>query len=464
MTPKPHTTGPQTAVVVGPPGEEIYTDQYGRVKVQFHWDRYGKMDENSSCWIRVSSPWAGSNYGGIHIPRIGQEVVVDFINGDPDYPIITGRVYNAMQMPPWELPKHKTQSGYQTNWSKGGGGKHMLRFEDQKGIEHIELSTDHGNTHLHMGYLMNQRTEAKRSYGFELRTNEWGSVRADKGLLLTTYTSDFKQKISHDSPDGHEQMGATLAQSSALIQETEQAVNATKDTLANVVQSKGGVMSALTQGLPSIAGAVQAVIAAVAGGGSGPAEGGVSGNMDPAMPDAQDMLGLSRKIDKPIVSIVSPEGHTMISPKPVVVSSGQSISIRSQAPMTLTAGGQYTQLAKAGMVTQVSSGGQVNTVSGGDVISHARAGAMNLIAAQDASMTSTGANANVVGSKSVLLQGQSKDAFVVGGERVALVCGKSSIVLLADGRIFIKGDKGSIDFDNILQIFGTPVDINSDKG
>ena len=183
-----------------------------------------------------------------------------------------------------------------------------------------------------------------------------------------------------------------------------------------------------------------------------------------AMPDAQDMLGLSRKIDKPIVSIVSPEGHTMISPKPVVVSSGQSISIRSQAPMTLTAGGQYTQLAKAGMVTQVSSGGQVNTVSGGDVISHARAGAMNLIAAQDASMTSTGANANVVGSKSVLLQGQSKDAFVVGGERVALVCGKSSIVLLADGRIFIKGDKGSIDFDNILQIFGTPVDINSDKG
>ena len=82
MTPKPHTTGPQTAVVVGPPGEEIYTDKYGRVKVQFHWDRYGQMNENSSCWIRVSSPWAGANYGGIHIPRIGQEVVVDFLNGD----------------------------------------------------------------------------------------------------------------------------------------------------------------------------------------------------------------------------------------------------------------------------------------------------------------------------------------------------------------------------------------------
>ena len=149
MTPKPHTTGPQTAVVVGPPGEEIYTDQYGRVKVQFHWDRYGKMDENSSCWIRVSSPWAGSNYGGIHIPRIGQEVVVDFINGDPDYPLITGRVYNAMQMPPWDLPANKTQSGFLTRSTKGGtpghglhnspGTANAIRFEDKAGQEQLWL-------------------------------------------------------------------------------------------------------------------------------------------------------------------------------------------------------------------------------------------------------------------------------------------------------------------------------------
>ena len=108
VTPKPRSLGPQTAVVVGPPGEEIWTDKYGRVKVQFHWDRIGAMDENSSCWIRVSHPWAGARYGGIFTPRIGQEVIVDFLNGDPDYPIITGRVYNADQMPPWELPKHKT--------------------------------------------------------------------------------------------------------------------------------------------------------------------------------------------------------------------------------------------------------------------------------------------------------------------------------------------------------------------
>ena len=148
-TPKPNTTGPQTAVVVGPPGEEIYTDEYGRVKVQFHWDRYGKMNENSSCWIRVSSPWAGSNYGGIYIPRIGQEVIVDFLNGDPDYPIITGRVYNAMQMPPWGLPGNKTQSGFLTRSSKDGvpgdgmkaspGTANAIRFEDLAGAEQLWL-------------------------------------------------------------------------------------------------------------------------------------------------------------------------------------------------------------------------------------------------------------------------------------------------------------------------------------
>lgn len=149
ITPKPHTTGPQTAVVVGPPGEEIYTDEYGRVKVQFHWDRYGQMNENSSCWIRVSSPWAGANYGGIHIPRIGQEVIVDFLNGDPDHPIITGRVYNAMQMPPWDLPANKTQSGFLTRSSKGGtpghgqknspGTANAIRFEDKAGQEQLWL-------------------------------------------------------------------------------------------------------------------------------------------------------------------------------------------------------------------------------------------------------------------------------------------------------------------------------------
>src|SRR5687768_278122 len=144
ITSKPIVQGPQTAVVVGPAGDEIYTDKYGRVKAQFHWDRYGKKDENSSCWIRVSHPWAGKNWGMVAIPRIGQEVIVDFLEGDPDQPIITGRVYNAEQMPPYELPANMTQTGILSRSSKGGSGANAneLRFEDKKGSELVYLHAE----------------------------------------------------------------------------------------------------------------------------------------------------------------------------------------------------------------------------------------------------------------------------------------------------------------------------------
>jgi type VI secretion system secreted protein VgrG len=138
-TPKPMAVGPQSAVVVGPSGEEIYTDQYGRVKVQFPWDRVGTKNENSSCWVRLTESWAGKNWGTIFLPRIGQEVVVEFINGDPDRPLVTGRVYNATHMPPYALPDNKTQCGLKTRSSKQGAAADFneLRFEDKKGAEDI---------------------------------------------------------------------------------------------------------------------------------------------------------------------------------------------------------------------------------------------------------------------------------------------------------------------------------------
>lgn len=145
-TRRPFVHGPQTATVTGPPGEEIHTDRYGRVKVQFHWDRLGKNDEHSSCWVRVSQLWAGSGWGGIHIPRIGQEVIVDFLEGDPDRPLITGRVYNAMNMPPYGLPANATQSGIKSNSSKGGGGFNELMFEDRKGSELVFLHAQKDET------------------------------------------------------------------------------------------------------------------------------------------------------------------------------------------------------------------------------------------------------------------------------------------------------------------------------
>jgi type VI secretion system secreted protein VgrG len=139
LTPKPVVQGVQPALVVGPAGDEIYTDEYGRVKVHFYWDRHDKKNENSSCWVRVCHPWAGKNWGMIHLPRIGQEVIVDFVEGDPDCPIITGRVYNAEQMPPWALPGNMTQSGILTRSTKGGtaANANAIRFEDKKGSEQL---------------------------------------------------------------------------------------------------------------------------------------------------------------------------------------------------------------------------------------------------------------------------------------------------------------------------------------
>ncbi|KGR97571.1 type VI secretion system Vgr family protein [Burkholderia sp. ABCPW 111] len=141
--PKPRTRGPQTAVVTGPPGQDIWTDQYGRVKLKFHWDRSAARDQNSSCWVRVSYAWTGNNYGGVHIPRIGSEVIVDFENGDPDRPIVTGQVYNALHMPPWPLPDHATQSGMLSRTPAGSGeNANMLRFEDKAGEEQVKLHAE----------------------------------------------------------------------------------------------------------------------------------------------------------------------------------------------------------------------------------------------------------------------------------------------------------------------------------
>jgi len=141
-TPKPEVRGTQTAIVVGPAGEEIYTDKYGRVKVQFHWDREGKRDENSSCWIRVAQLWAGPGWGAMYIPRIGQEVVVDFLEGDPDRPIIIGTVYHGSNMPPYPLPDEKTKSTIKSDSSLGGDGFNEIRFEDKKGKEQIFIHAE----------------------------------------------------------------------------------------------------------------------------------------------------------------------------------------------------------------------------------------------------------------------------------------------------------------------------------
>jgi type VI secretion system secreted protein VgrG len=180
--PKPVVQGPQTAMVVGKSGEEIWTDKYGRIKVQFHWDRDGKENELSSCWVRVQQAWAGAGWGSMFIPRIGMEVVVSFLEGDPDRPLVTGCVYNSDAMPPYPLPAEQTKSTVKSNTSKGGGGFNEIRFEDKKDSEEIFV-------------------QAEKDYNRVVKNNDTlkvGFEKKDKGDQTIAIKNDRSLDVGHD--------------------------------------------------------------------------------------------------------------------------------------------------------------------------------------------------------------------------------------------------------------------------
>ena len=187
-TPKAHVRGPQTALVTGPPGEEIHVDALGRIKIQFHWDRLGQYDEKSSCYVRVMQSWAGNGYGSLFIPRIGMEVVVGFLEGDPDQPIVTGCVYNGVNKPPYANDGYTTRSGIKTLSSKGGGGTNELRFEDKKGSEEVFL-------------------QAEKDFNVNVKNNRTESIGADSnhdigGKHLIHVGGDRHLKVDSESFTG----------------------------------------------------------------------------------------------------------------------------------------------------------------------------------------------------------------------------------------------------------------------
>jgi len=183
--PTPKVLGSQTAVVTGPAGEEIHCDEYGRLKVQFHWDREGQADDKTSCWLRVSTSWAGDRYGGIAIPRVGMEVLVTFLEGDPDQPLVTGCLYHKEHVVPYDLPANKTRSVFKTLSSPGGAGYNELRIEDRKGAEqiyvHAQRDWDENIEHdqkIRIGHGRHDTVEAN-SYS-EFKAEEHRTIHADR--------------------------------------------------------------------------------------------------------------------------------------------------------------------------------------------------------------------------------------------------------------------------------------------
>lgn len=381
-TPKPLMSGPQTAVVVGPSGEEIFTDEYARVKVQFHWDRLGGKDENSSCFVRVSSVWAGSGWGFIQIPRIGQEVIVDFLEGDPDQPIITGRVYNAAQMPPYGLPANATQSGWKSNSSPGGGGWNEMRFEDKKGSEEVYF-------------------QAEKDHNELIKNNETRTIGND---FAEDVGHDAKQDIGHDRT---ETVGNDKSVTVGHDQTTSIGNNDTETVGVNRVLSVGsnetisiGSNSSETIGLnhtQTVAVAQTITVGAARVDSVGASETRTVGAVQ------SNTIGASRD-----VTVGASQSHSIGSDDGWTIGSNRSVSVGSNESMTV-------------------GGNQTETVSGDVALKIGKGRATDIA---DAEMMNVGKDMGIkVGKKFVL------DVT----DEITLKCGDAQITMKKDGTISIKG-------------------------
>ncbi len=387
-TPKPIMKGPQTAVVVGPAGEEIYTDKYSRVKVQFHWDRLGKKDENTTCFIRVSSVWAGAGWGFIQIPRIGQEVIVDFLEGDPDQPIITGRVYNAAQMPPYGLPGKATQSGWKSNSSPGGGGWNELRFEDKAGAEevyfqaqkdHNELVKNNESRKIGNDFAENVGHDAKQDIGND-RTE---TVGHDKSVSVTN------NRTVSIGVDDTESVGANRSLSVGSNETISVGANSDETIGANNTQTVGSNQTITI-------GASQTNAIAL--------------NQATAVGVAQEtVVGAARS-----VTVGAGQTHMIGGDDGVTVGGGQSVTIGKDQSNTV-AGGQTESIGKD--AAQSIAGGQSVSVG------------------KDYALGVTGEGAVKIGKKFVL------DVT----DEITITCGDASISMKKDGTIQIKGKDITLD-------------------
>ncbi len=284
LTPKSVVQGPQTAVVVGPSGEEIYTDKYGRVKVQFFWDREGKKNDQSSCWVRVSQPWAGKNWGSINIPRIGQEVIVEFLEGDPDRPIITGRVYNAEQMPPYTLPDNQTRTTFMTRSSKGGSSSNYneLRFEDKKSSEQIFL---HAEKDMDVRVKNDSREYVANDRSLIVKGNQNESVDGDQNITISGNQAEkVAQNLSLQVGQNlNEKSGQNFAHDAGMEIHLKAGMNVVIEAgLELTIKASGGFINIGPAGVAISGTLVLINSGGAAGSGSG------SSPQDPKKPDEAD--------------------------------------------------------------------------------------------------------------------------------------------------------------------------------
>ncbi|MES0029295.1 MULTISPECIES: type VI secretion system tip protein TssI/VgrG [unclassified Mesorhizobium] len=390
VTTRPIMRGPQTATVVGPSGEEIFTDKYARVKVQFHWDRLGKKDQNSSCFVRVSQTWAGSGWGFIQIPRIGQEVIVDFIEGDPDLPIITGRVYNASQMPPYGLPGSATQSGWKSDSSKGGGGYNELMFEDKAGSELVNFQAQKDHNLL----IKNDRTklvqhdqsdridhDAKHSVGHNLDEEVGNDKTVKVGVDQTTDIG------SNDTE--------TVGKNRSLTVGVDETISIGSNSTETIGQNHTQTV-ALLQTITVGAARIDSV---------GAAETRTVGAIQ------TNTIGASRS-----VTVGAGQSHSIGSGDKWTIAADQTISIG--AGQTVTIGSSQATDVGASRIAKITSNDSTD-VGGGFMLKIAKGSLTDI---KEDSVTKSG-----------------KSLSIEATDDITLTCGSSKVVMKKDGTIVVEG-------------------------
>ncbi|MGS0891924.1 type VI secretion system Vgr family protein [Burkholderia stagnalis] len=337
----------QTATVVGPQGQEIHTDELGRVKVQFHWDRIGQRDERSSCWVRVAQPWASGGFGGIQLPRIGDEAVVSFLDGDPDRPIITARVGNGTNRPQWNLPDQHPLSGFVSK-EIGGAQNNVWLKDDTNGQVQTQIRSDHLESGLHAGYITRVSEPAgrgeKRGEGVELRTDGNAAVRGARGLLLTTHP---RQGASGDA---------------FSVDEVNLQLADAQDIAASLAQS-AQTAGAQDGEQKSVVNTLKAQAKAIQGGGA------------------------LKQFEQPHLVMASPAGVAASTPEQIHLSSGKSTSLTTGEHASISTGGGFFASARRALRLFVAEAGMRLVAAAGDIDVKALKDSINLLAKLNVTVT-----------------------------------------------------------------------------
>ncbi|STQ91714.1 Uncharacterized protein conserved in bacteria [Iodobacter fluviatilis] len=402
---KPTSPGLQTATVVGPAGSEVHTDEQGRIKVQFHWQRAAEhpefganLDDKSSCWIRVAAPSAGAGWGHQFIPRIGQEVTISFVEGDIDRPVVTGVVYNGSHPVPafsgtGALPANKTLSGIKTKEHEGGQYGELL-FDDTKGEVRTKLSSEHGKTQLNLGYLIHPRTDGKgepRGEGFELRTDNQGAIRAN-GLLISTEAKGGASGKQLDHSPAQSQLESALALAQSL---GETATNQLADTIETGDEGKT-VEADNSAGSKASTGHLYHHVHA-----SKSLEAGSNTDKD-GKSKSQSQAGQQK-----IILLHGEDGVAITSPQSQTLSAGTNLDLVAQRDTNQTSGRRW--IHNAGSHISLFVAGVKDKV------------ALKLIAAKG----------------KIQLQAQSDDIEITGDKNVKITACKESITVVAQDEILM---------------------------